>query len=138
MEIKASLDRPTTRGDAGPWSGSLPVGTDETAGSSLPRDKVLADHLRDLPLKCDGELVVLDAFDLAIAEHGMMHRITDRECRRGNIRRLRLGVVVSRWFLLWLGFRLYHGARTTARHFARPTGAVGPAQPRIGPLRPRA
>ena len=56
--------------NAGPWSGSL---IDETAGSSLPSDEVLADHLRDLSLKCDGELLVLDAFDLAIAEHGMMH-----------------------------------------------------------------
>src|SRR5215831_14029968 len=53
-------------------------GTDETSGSSLPRDEILADHLRALSFKCDGELVVHDAFDLAIAEHGMMHRITAR------------------------------------------------------------
>src|SRR5262245_29053607 len=86
-------------------------GTNETAGSSLPRDEVLADHLRDLSLKCDGELVALNAFDLAIAEHGMMHGITDRECRRGDNRWRRLGIVVSPWFLLWLGFRLDHGAR---------------------------
>jgi hypothetical protein len=88
-------------------------GTDEAAGSSLPRDKVLADDLCDLSLKCDGELVVLDAFNVAIAEHGMMHRIADRECRRGNNRRRRLGV--GRWFLLWRAFRLDHRARPGLR-----------------------
>jgi Resolvase, N terminal domain len=84
-------------------------GIDETAGSSRPRDEVLADHLRDLPLKSDGELVVLDAFDLAIAEHGMTHRITDRECRRGNNRRRRLGVIVSRGVFFGFVFGLTMG-----------------------------
>jgi hypothetical protein len=88
-------------------------GTDETMGSSLPRDEVIADQLRDLSPKCNGELVVLDAFNLAIAEHGMMHRIANRECRRGNNRRRRLGV--GRWFILWRSFRFDHGSRWRLR-----------------------
>ena len=48
--------------------------------SSLARDEVLADHLGDVPLKCNRELVGLDPFDIAIAEHGVMHRVADREC----------------------------------------------------------
>src|SRR6516225_4043438 len=47
--------------------------------SPLARDEVLADHLRDVLVKCDGELVLLDAFDLAVAEHRMMHGVANRE-----------------------------------------------------------
>src|SRR5262249_49454154 len=83
---------------------------DETAGSSLPRDEVLADHLLDLFLKCDGELVVLDAFDLAIAEHGRMHRTTNREGQHGNKDRRRSASAAAGRGLLWLGFRLDHGS----------------------------
>src|SRR5262249_50307781 len=45
--------------------------------SSLARDEVLADHLGDVPIKRDGELVLLDAFDLTIAEHRMMHGVAN-------------------------------------------------------------
>ena len=47
--------------------------------SSLARDEVLVDHLGDVPIKRDGELVLLDAFDLTIAEHRMMHGVANGE-----------------------------------------------------------
>ena len=47
--------------------------------SSLARDEVLADYLRDVFVECDGELVLLDAFDLTIAEHRMMHGVANGE-----------------------------------------------------------
>jgi len=45
--------------------------------SSLARHEVLADHLRDVPIKRYGELVLSDAFDLAVAEHRMMHGVAN-------------------------------------------------------------
>jgi hypothetical protein len=47
--------------------------------SPLARDEDLADHLRAVLVKCYGELVLLDAFDLAVAEHMMVHGIANRE-----------------------------------------------------------
>jgi len=47
--------------------------------SFLVYDEILADHLRDVPLKRDGELVFFDAFDLAVAKHRMMHGVANRE-----------------------------------------------------------
>jgi len=47
--------------------------------SFLVRDEVLADHLRNVPVKRNGELVFFDAFDLAVAEHRMMHGVASRE-----------------------------------------------------------
>ena len=49
------------------------------APSFLARDEVLADYLRDVPVKRNGELVLFDAFDLAVAEHRMMHCVANRE-----------------------------------------------------------
>src|SRR5262249_15601493 len=97
--------------------------TDEAAELSLARDEVLADHLPDVPLKCDGKLVLLDDFDLAIAEHGMMHSVADRECRGGNSRPRRLGIVAR---LPFVGFRFDHEARLglrPARYQSRATVA---------------
>ena len=45
--------------------------------SPLARDEVLADYLRDVFVECDGELVLLDAFDLALAEHMMVHGVAN-------------------------------------------------------------
>ena len=73
-------------------------------------DEILADHLRDVPVKRDGELVFFDAFDLAIAEHRMMHGVANRELRIRSISESfldRLRFVVDWCFFLrlssWLG-----------------------------------
>src|SRR5215510_11387403 len=57
-----------------PWQGP----------SFLACDEVLADHLRDVPVKRDGELIFFDAFDLAVAEHRMKHGVANRELRNGS------------------------------------------------------
>ena len=65
----APPERPTT----------FSCGTGTRGSSFLVYDEILADHLRDVPAKRYGELVFFDAFDLAVAEHRMMHSVANRE-----------------------------------------------------------
>ena len=102
-------------------------GIAEADPSFLVRDEILADHLRNIPVKRNGELVFFDAFDLAVAEHRMMHSIASRELRsRSNSEGFfdRLLFVVNRRFFLrlssWLGSD--HG---TIDQWLSPRGRAG-------------
>jgi hypothetical protein len=52
--------------------------------TSFVRDEIPAGKLPHVAVNHNGELILLDAFDLAVAEHRMVHCVANRELGSGS------------------------------------------------------